>query len=109
MYNRNQKNVIFTKHFIEKAILKDVFDRCGFENGKKVTEIALKGLGIIIPDKCANEFKCIFEVYDKKLVTVPFVYANDNIIAKTIYPSQKPDKDEYERAMKFKGKETTIK
>ena len=108
MLPRNQKKIIFTKHFIEKAIWKGVFDECGFENGKKVTEIALKGLGIIIPDKC-GAFKCIFEVSDKKLVTVPFVYANDNIIAKTIYPSQKPDKDEYERAMKFKEKETTIK
>jgi hypothetical protein len=100
--------VIFTKHFIEKAILKGVFDECGFKNGKKVTEIALKGLGVIIPDKCTNEFKCIFELMNKKLVTVPFVYENDNVIAKTIFPSQKPDKDEYENAMKFKRKETII-
>jgi hypothetical protein len=99
MYNRNQKNVIFTKHFIEKAILKGVFDRCGFENGKNVTEIALKGLGVIIPDKC-GAFKCIFEVTNKKLVTVPFVYEKDNIIAKTIFPGQQPDIDEYKKAIK---------
>jgi hypothetical protein len=103
----SDRKVIFTKHFIEKAILKGVFEECGFENGKKITEIALKGLGVIIPDKCANEFKCIFELMNKKLVTVPFVYDNDNIIAKTIYPSQKPDKDEYYK--KFKKRETIIK
>jgi hypothetical protein len=44
MLSRNQKKIIFTKHFIEKAIWKGIFDKCGFENGKKVTEIALKGL-----------------------------------------------------------------
>lgn len=99
------RKVIFTKHFIEKAILKGVFDECGFENGKKVTEIALKGLGVIVPDKCG--FKCIFKVANRKLVTVPFVYEGDDIIAKTIYPSQKPDKDEYYE--KFKRKGITIK
>jgi hypothetical protein len=99
------RKVIFTKHFIEKAILKGVFDECGFENGKKVTEIALRGLGVIVPDKCG--FKCIFEIADNKPVTVPFIYEDDNIIAKTIYHSQKPDKDEYYK--KFKRKETTIK
>jgi hypothetical protein len=102
------RNVIFTKHFIEKAILKGVFDECGFENGKKITEIALKGLGVRIPDKGVNEFKCIFELMNKKLVTVPFVYENDNIIAKTIFPIQEPDRDEYEKAMKFKIKKTII-
>jgi len=97
--------IVFTNHFIEKAVLKGVFVECGFENGKKVTEIALKGLGVIVPDKCG--FKCIFEVMPGKLVTVPFVYKNDFIIAKTIYPSQKPDKEEYYK--KFKIKETIIK
>lgn len=99
--------VIFTNHFIEKAILKGVFDSCGFENGKKATEIALRGLGVIAPDKCG--FRCIFEVAKGKLVTVPFVYEGDNIIAKTIYPSQKPDKNEYEKAMKFKRAGASIK
>jgi len=100
-----KKSVIFTKHFIEKAILKGAFDECGFENGKKITEIALKGLGVILPDKCG--LKCIFEIMPSKLVTVPFVYDNNNIIAKTIYPSQKPDKDEYYK--KFKKAGTSIK
>jgi len=87
--------VVLTNHFIEKAVLKGVFDRCGFENGKKVTEIALKGLGVMIPDKYG--FKCIFEVMSGELVTVPFVRKGNFIIAKTIYPSQQPDKDEYYR------------
>jgi hypothetical protein len=99
------KNVIFTKHFIEKSILKGVFDACGFENGKKVAEIALRGLGVIVPDKCG--YKCIFEILPGRIVTIPFVYDNDDIIAKTVYPSQKPDKDEYYK--KFKSVETTIK
>jgi hypothetical protein len=107
MTPRSQKKVIFTKHFMEKAILKGVFDKCGFENGKKITEIALKYNGTIVPDRCRGEFKCVFELPDKRLVTVPFVYENDNIIAKTIFPSQKIDIDNYVK--KFKIKETTIK
>jgi hypothetical protein len=103
MIPRSQKRVIFTKHFMEKAILKGVFDKCGFENGKKITEIALKYNGTIATDKCRDEFKCIFELPDKRLITVPFVYENDNIIAKTIFPSQKPDKDEYEKATKSRN------
>jgi hypothetical protein len=61
---------------------------------------------VITPDKCGG-FKCIFELMNKKLVTVPFVYENDNVIAKTIFPSQKLDKDEYYK--KFKKRETIIK
>ncbi len=100
MLSRSKKDVIFTKHFIEKAIFKGIFDDCGFENGKKMTEFALKHDGIIVDDKC------IFELPNKKLVTVPFVYESNNIIAKTIFFSQKPDIEEY--AKKFKSRETNI-
>lgn len=73
-----------------------------FEEGKKITENALKSFGIIVPNKEGkeNEFRCIFPLPNKKLVTVPIVDDNNNLIAKTIFPSQKPDIDEYEKALK---------
>ena len=102
MTSRNQKKIIFTKHFIEKAILKGVFDKCGFENGKKITEDAIKFFGVIIADekgkKC--DFKCIFMLPNRKLITVPITEENDVFIAKTIFPSQQPDINEYKKFVK---------
>jgi hypothetical protein len=66
MTSRNQKRVIFTKHFIEKAIMKGVFDECGFENGKKITEDAIKFFGILFPEKTDREFKSIFPLPNER-------------------------------------------
>ena len=100
MTPRSQKRVIFTKHFIEKALVKGVFDDCGFEKGKKITEDAIKFFGILVPEKKNNEYKCIFPLPNEKLVTVPLADENDNLIAKTIFPSQQPDIDGYKKAIK---------
>lgn len=97
---RSKKEVIFTKHFIEKAILKGIFDECGFENGKKIVEDAIKFFGVFVPDKRVGEFKCIFPLPNKKLFTVPIIEDNYNFIAKTIFPSQQPDINEYKKAIK---------
>lgn len=94
-FMERRKKIIFTKHFMEKAILKGIFDECGFGNGKSITEEALKHSGVIIPDK--DGFKCIFPLPNQRLITVPVVEEKEVIVAKTIFFSQRPDIDEYER------------
>lgn len=90
--------MIFTWEFTKRAFERQIFDRCGYEEGKKITEEAIKRTGVIVSDPEHGGEICIFpvEMYDeRKLVTIPFVEEPNCLIVKTIFWSQQPDIDKY--------------
>lgn len=95
---RHEKRIIWKWEFMKRALERGMFDGCGFEEGKKITEAAIKTAGIVVSDPEHGGEVCIFPVNllsKTKLVSVPFVEEPNSLIVKTIFWSQQPHIDKY--------------